>query len=639
MNFQLFLLMLACLLSSVLNAQDKENAYSKDSLKVVSLLNLGYKLEAKTPHKAISTYKKAAKISESIHFNLGSFRAYSYTAIVLSDLALYDSAIYYNKIALPFAKKINYEKGIAATYINLGNTYQFFGRYDNVVDNYIKGIQIFKTIADSSSVSQSYQNLAALFSAINRHDKEIEYLELALKNNPKDNKVQKGMIYGDLGLAQTKLQMLPNALAFFNKADSISRIVSNNRLSFFVSRNYGEYHLLTQDYKKAIPFFEQALQINNGINDEYYRAEVLFKLGEAYSNLKRYQASKSYLKKALEFAKKNNIREIQERVYLELAYISKSQGDYKDAYTYKELSSKFSDSLKNERFIKQINVLEAQFKSKKKDNEIYEQRLLLAQQESIINKKQMQNNIAIGLALLFLILSLASWLIYKQRQKRKDQELLVIKNEAQINSLESLIEGEEKERLRIAKELHDGVNGELSAIKHKLNTLLELNNKTIEEAVIMIDKSCEQVRAISHNLVPPVLENFNLKTAIADYCSNMNNIHEPKITFDFLGDTLSLSKLTEVNIFRITQELLTNSIKHAKAKEINVQLSFRNNIIQLAVDDDGVGFNTLNLTSNGLGISNIKSRVAFLNGEIDFVSSESGTSVNILIDITKFNHD
>ena len=167
----------------------------------------------------------------------------------------------------------------------------------------------------------------------------------------------------------------------------------------------------------------------------------------------------------------------------------------------------------------------------------------------------------------------------------------------------------------------------------------ELNNKTIKEAVVMIDKSCEQVRAISHNLVPPALENFDLESGISDYCINMNNAHQSKITFDYLGDTMNLPKLVEINIFRITQELVAISIKHEEATEINVQLSFRNNTIQLAVDDNGKGFDVLNVKPIGIGLSNIKNRVAFLNGEIDFVSSKKGTSVNILIDTSKINHD
>lgn len=624
---------------SMYAVQENPTQKFKDSLEVVSLLNLGYSEEAQTPNKAISTYKKAAKLSKSSGFDLGSFRANSYIAIVFNDLAVYDSAIYYNRLALPFAEKINYKKGIAATYINLGNTYQFYGQYDKVVENYISGITIFESTKDSVNISKSYENLGALFSSISQHDKEIEYLKLALKTNSKGNEEQNGMIYGDLGLAHSKLNQLSKALSFFQKADSISKTVSNKRLDFFVARNFGEYYLLKKTYDKAIPFYLKALQINKSLNDEYYKTDVLFKLGEAYSKFSNFRQANIYLEQALLFAKANNIKELQEKIYLELALVNESQGNYKMAYDYNNLSKIFSDSLKNERHIKQINSLEKQFETKNKDNEITLQKLQLEQQQNQLQKRKMQTNYALGIAIFSLITMFGLWMYYKQRQKRKNQELLVLKSEAQINSLESLIEGEEKERFRIAKELHDGVNGDLSAIKHKLNTLLELNNQTIKEAVVMIDKSCEQVRAISHNLVPPALENFDLKSAISDYCTNMNNVHQPQITFDILGDAMNLPKLIEINIFRITQELVTNCIKHAKASEINVQLSSRNNTIQLAVDDDGKGFDSENVKSNGIGISNLKSRVAFLNGEIDFVSSENGTSVNILIDTSKFNHD
>ena len=617
--------------------QEMPNERSADSIEIISLLDLGYSEEAQTPNKAIATYKKAARLSESSGFDLGSFRANSYIAIVFNDLAVYDSAIYYNRLALPFAEKLNYKKGIAATYINLGNTYQFYGEYDKVVENYINGINIFKSTKDSVNASRSYQNLASLFSSIGQHDKELEYLKLALLTNPNENIEQNGMVYGDLGLAYSKLDQLPKALSFFQKADSVSKKVSNKRLDFFVARNFGEYHMLNNTYNKAIPFYLKALQLNDSLNEKYYRADLLRNLGEAYSKTSNFTQAKTYLEQALAFAKANNIKELQEKIYLELALMNAAQGNYKKAYEYKNLSEIFSDSLKNENHIKQINRLEKQFATKNKDNEITVQKLKLEQQESQLQKRKMQTNYAIAIAIFSLITMIGLWMYYKQRQRRKNQELLVLKNEAQINSLESLIEGEERERFRIAKELHDGVNGYLSAIKHKLNTFLELNNKTIKEAVVMIDKSCEQVRAISHNLVPPALENFDLQTATSDYCTNMNNIHPPKITFNYLGDDVVLPKIVEINIFRIIQELVTNSIKHANASKIDVQLSIRDNSIQLAVEDDGTGFDLENTESDGIGISNLKHRVSFLNGEMDISSNSEGTFVNIFMDKTRFN--
>jgi signal transduction histidine kinase len=163
-----------------------------------------------------------------------------------------------------------------------------------------------------------------------------------------------------------------------------------------------------------------------------------------------------------------------------------------------------------------------------------------------------------------------------------------------------------------------------------------MNNTVIKEAVTMIDNSCEQVRAISHNLVPPSLKDFNLIEAVEDYCQNINSIHEPEVHFQHVGDAIDLDKKQEANLFRIVQELVTNSIKHAEAKEINVQLSYLENTLQLTVEDNGKGFNPNTVKSDGIGMQNVQSRVDYLNATIDFVSNEKGTSYTIAID-TKNN--
>lgn len=196
-----------------------------------------------------------------------------------------------------------------------------------------------------------------------------------------------------------------------------------------------------------------------------------------------------------------------------------------------------------------------------------------------------------------------------------------------------MIEGEEKERMRIAKDLHDGVNGDLAVIKYKLSSLLEMNNSIIDEAITMIDDSCQQVRAISHNLIPPSLESFDLIEATREHCARLNDVTpETAITFQFLGDKIDLPKKTEANVFRIIQELVANAISHAEASEIDVQISSRDNTIQITVEDNGKGFDKNNVESDGIGLSNVQSRADYLNADIDFISNEKGTSYTINID-------
>jgi len=140
------------------------------------------------------------------------------------------------------------------------------------------------------------------------------------------------------------------------------------------------------------------------------------------------------------------------------------------------------------------------------------------------------------------------------------------------------------------------------------------------------------VRAISHNLVPPSLKDFNLLEAVEEYCQSMDSIHEPEVNFQQVGEDINLDKKQEANLFRIVQELVTNSIKHAEGNEINVQLSHLKNTLQLTVEDNGKGFDPKTVKSDGIGMQNVQSRVDYLNATMDFVSNEKGTSYTITMD-------
>ena len=214
-------------------------------------------------------------------------------------------------------------------------------------------------------------------------------------------------------------------------------------------------------------------------------------------------------------------------------------------------------------------------------------------------------------------------------------EMIIQKHNYEISKFESFIQGEEKERLRIAKELHDGVNGDLSAIKFKLSPLLDIDNPAINDAVEMIDKSCQQIRTISHNLVPPSLHDFNLVEALEEYCTTMSTIHHLQISFQNIGEEIILNKKVEINIFRVVQELITNSVKHAKADEIGVQISSRNEVLQVTVEDNGKGYDKDTVNTVGIGLKNIQARIDYLNATLDIISNAQGTSTTIELDINK----
>lgn len=229
-------------------------------------------------------------------------------------------------------------------------------------------------------------------------------------------------------------------------------------------------------------------------------------------------------------------------------------------------------------------------------------------------------------------------LVNEENQKTK-AAILYEKQNREIGKLEALIDGEENERKRIAQELHDGLNGDLSAIKYKLSSMEESSisandTENLTKVIKMIDDSCAQVRSISHNLMPSSILDYGLIESIKEYCVKINTSNNFIIEFQIFGSYISLSKKNETIIYRIIQELVTNILKHAKATEALIQFNYREDELFITVEDNGIGFDK-NTIYKGIGHKNIKTRIDFLNAQLDVESSSAGTSYTISIDLNK----
>ncbi len=602
-----------------------------DSIYIKKTLDKAYSLEQSKPDSALFLYDKIIKFSKDNNYPLYVAKANSYKGIVFSDMGKYDSAVsYYNK-SINIFKNINNQKGIAANLINIANIFQFKGDFENATNYYIKGIKIYEKLKDDFRLNISYSNLASIFDNIGqKEDAKKNWqksIKLAKKLNDSIQLINNHYNLADLYLDENKTD---SAYIHIKKAKNYLKNKTNKHLKHLINYSETRYFIEKQDFTNAFKTATKALNYAKQINNPYYLALSHTLLGWVYFKQKKYNRALIETHKGLDIAKKYQNKTDLIKINSQLSAIYSEMNRPKKALFYKNLQYKYKDSVLNETQKKNINLINTKYQTEKKDKEITKQNLKLQQQ-------QMQYNYMTGIAVFLLITSILTWFLFKQRQKRKNQEIISLKREHQIKTLESLIEGEEKERFRIAKELHDGVNGDLSAIKYKLSSLLEMNNTVIKEAITMIDNSCNQVRAISHNLVPPSLEEFNLIQATESFCDNMDEIHPIKINFQHIGESLNISKKMQINIYRILQELINNAIKHANASKINVQISCRNKLIQITVEDNGKGFDKNNIKSKGIGLNNIKSRVEFLYANLDIISDSKGTSIILEMDTTKLN--
>ena len=214
-------------------------------------------------------------------------------------------------------------------------------------------------------------------------------------------------------------------------------------------------------------------------------------------------------------------------------------------------------------------------------------------------------------------------------------------NEKQLLAMNYIIQGQETERSRMAKDLHDGLGGMLSGIKLNLSSMKgnmiiqERNAQLFTKSIMQLDKAIAEMRRVAHNMMPEALLKFGLSEAIQDYCDGINESNTVKIKYTQLGSQKVLEKSTEVILYRIVQELSNNAIKHAAAKNIFIQLTKHERGITLTIEDDGKGFDATQLSNiKGAGLQNVQSRVDYLKGSCEIQSTPgSGTSVTIEIPV------
>ncbi|MDR2384122.1 MAG: tetratricopeptide repeat protein [Tannerella sp.] len=359
--------------------------------------------------------------------------------------------------------------------------------------------------------------------------------------------------------------------------------------------------LAYNDFEKAEDYALQSIEIAETYGDPAVTAKCLLALSSVYLQRKQYEQCRDAAFKATELSSEA-IRLNPDLAY-NIAASSMFLGNKEMADEYFRIYSNQMRKNTDRNFHETVASMGVQYETEKRQLRI-----------SALEKERL---LYVGLIALICISMLSILLFWQQRMKRHRQEKSLFEMRA---AARGIMEGETKERERLAVELHDGVQGMLSAVKLNLNDT--------EKVQVLIDKAIEEVRSISRNLMSETLKRYGLRAAVEDYCRMF-----PNVIFLFFGSEHHIPKHIESLLYRCTQELVTNSIKYAEAKNINVQLMQEYGRILLTVFDDGKGFDMATAVK-GMGISGIHHRIDAVNGKIDITSSfENGTEITIDIKI------
>ena len=396
--------------------------------------------------------------------------------------------------------------------------------------------------------------------------------------------------------------------------------------------------------------------IKNKDSAYYYNQRILALPDDTYNNKTKYYAhfelanlaatqqqalqAKKYLAQAKKYFNKSNIAHSQYAwEKWKAQYVHEPLKEYDSAYYLLEKAMIYeanNDFKSNEEKISQLNV-ELQTAEKEKQ-------ILIEQQ-----KKKQNQNIAFALGGSLFTVSVIGFLLFKntrrkQRIAEQEKELEIKKKEKilkdqELNAIDAMITGQEKERERLASDLHDSVGATLSAAKlqfdhlsknkEKLDTLDELIQKT----GALIEEAYKEVRSMAHLKNSGVIAKKGLLPAIKNLAKNASSTGQLEIEVQDFGFNEKLDTSMEITIFRIIQELVTNIIKHSEASEASISITQHKDMLSIIVEDNGKGFNTRNInTKVGMGLTSIEKRIEHLEGTLE-VDSTPNKGTSILIDI------
>ena len=539
--------------------------------------------------------------------NLNSSKKIDTTAIFINSLQ--SELFYYNGL---YQFGINEAEKVITNSIQLKDSLLLSNGY------FFKGINLFELnkIIEAEEMLWKARNLQP-------KKKSKKYLRYTILNEH---------VYNNLAQTKLRLHQLDSAIWYNSQAYLYAKKTDSKRGIPNIEQTYGQIYLHGNDTKDAIYYFEKSIQSAQKNN---YDDIVLGSYGYLLQCYPRNSLEVDHwFAKGLDLIKEKSINISYQSIFYKTAIEAFRKNGQLDKLTFAqdnliEINEKIA--LSNNDYIQNIAKKYVQ-----NENKLLKQELNLA-------KSQKEKQIFYLLLVALTLISIGLWYFFKQRQRLKNKQIETLKQDREISNLEALIDGEEKERKRVAQELHDGLNGELSAIKYRLSGLEDIDlNEEDKESVLksieMIDNACSQVRIISHNLIPTSILDFGLVETLGEYCEKVNNTQSLTMEFQYFGNPALVNKKSETVIYRIIQELITNIIKHSKATMAMVQLNFHKKELFITVEDNGIGFD-VHAAKKGLGLKNIYSRVQFLNANLEIDSAEKGTSFHITVNLNSLKND
>jgi signal transduction histidine kinase len=536
-------------------------------------------------------------------------------------------AVRYHNRALTIAEATNNQDEIILCLNQIGTDYRRIGAYEEATTYHYRALQCCEEYRGESDFAlknrvMSLNGIGNIYLMLNNPDEAEAAFRRALAGETQlESHLGMAINYANLGAIFEMRQQYDSARVYYEQSMTQNRL-ADSQLGIALCHNYfGHLAERDGDYTTALREYHAAYDIMERTTDRWHWLESCLAIVRVNIAKGDMQTAALYLGDAERVSRSVNSKDYLAAMYeMKYRYFEK-KGDWRQALESYISAKQYADSTLNLTNVNHINNLRMLYETEKKEIRI----TTLENERRLILWLSVVGGIVLLLALVTFFF-LWRWTVQKKRLAEQRMQLV---------ATQAVLDGEVQERIRLARDLHDGLGSILAATKYNLADIKkEFPSPSdcaerYDTAMTLLDDSMREMRRIAHHLMPEALSEVGLKQSVADFCNNV-----PHVKFTYYGDESGLNPKLEVMVYRIMHELVSNALKHANARHILVEIARDADSLFLTVQDDGQGFD-ISLPSEGMGLSNIRNRVTAYQGNVDIHSvTGEGTEVNITIPLS-----
>lgn len=618
----------------------KKQLYAKNSIgKAKSLIVLSDELSSSNPENSLLYANEALRVSQELKND--SLISVSYNSIALNyeTRSKLDSALFYHRKALDIRLKTKDQIGIADSHNNIGICLDQQGKFDEALDNYFKALKIYEKKKDSEKVAMTFVNIGIVYKAQKEYEKSLEYYKKANVIYARNNsEFGFAATSGNIGSVLIDFKKFDESIKYSELAKEGYKKLGYDRYVAYPISNIAIAYDSLKEYGKAEEFYLQAINLHKKFQNDYEIGNISNAYSKSLNKQSKFRESIRISEEALQYIKKAKLFPLEVNALKNLAYAYAGIGNYTKAYELSSLYSKGRDALFEEEKTKAVFELETQYETEKKEREILIQRTQIAESKLKIERK---NQMILIFVFLLVLSVLLGWQFFN-RQKLKNQQL---QKENELKDALLKIETQnrlQEQRLRISRDLHDTIGAQLTFIISSIDNLkygFQIEDEQLQNRLAGISEFTKEtiyeLRDTIWAMNRSEITFEDLKSRISNFIDNAK-ISSYGIDFQFAYGEGSLSKKTftsveGMNIYRIIQETVNNSIKHSGANKIVVTIDSDDQNLIIETKDNGKGFD-LESQSDGNGLNNMKKRAKEIGGKIKLQSKTGeGTSLKLFL--------